>query len=91
MERLVKFEVLGQEYPLRTDAPDDELQEILDLVKTQLESCSKSSTVLPAKSAVLVSLNMAGKYVRLKREFDNHKKVNSEKFTSLIEKIESVL
>ena len=76
MERLVKFEVLGQEYPLHTDAPEDEVQEILDLVKSQLVNHSKATTLMPAKLAVLASLNMAGKFVRLKREFELYKAEN---------------
>lgn len=76
MERLVRFEVMGQEYPLLTDAPEEDLQEILHLVKSQIEDQSKSSkSLLPAnKVAVLSSLNMASKYVQLKREFEQYKK-----------------
>ena len=90
MERLVKFEVLGQEYPLYTDAPEEDIEEILHLVKMQIENNSKSSkSRLPAnKVAVLTSLNMAGKYVRLKRDFEQYKQHMSElvdKLTSVIE------
>ncbi|MCB2183437.1 MAG: cell division protein ZapA [Desulfobulbaceae bacterium] len=74
MERLVKFEVLGQEYPLYTDAPEEDVQEILALVRDQIESYAKSSATLPAnKLAILTSLNMAGKYVKLKRDFEKYK------------------
>ena len=75
MERMVKFEVLGQEYPLYTDAPEEEVEEILNLVKSQIEEHSRDSkSILPAnKIAVLASLNMAGKYVRLKRDFEQYK------------------
>ena len=90
MERLVKFEVLGQEYPLYTDAPEEDIEEILHLVKMQIENNSKSSkSRLPAnKVAVLTSLNMAGKYVRLKRDFEQYKQQMSElvdRLTSVIE------
>lgn len=91
LERLVKFEVLGQEYPLQTDAPEDEVREILDLVKSQLETHSNTTTLMPAKLAVLVSLNMAGKYVRLNREFEQYKRDNDEKISLLVDKIERVL
>ena len=75
MERLVKFEVLGQEFPLYTDAPEEDVQEILQLVKTQLEEVSQGgSRGLPAnKAAILTSLNMASQYVRLKREFSEYR------------------
>jgi cell division protein ZapA len=35
--------VLGQEYPLYTDVPEEDIEEILNLVKMQIESQSKSS------------------------------------------------
>jgi len=90
MERLVKFEVLGQEYPLYTDAPEEDIEEILHLVKMQIENQSKSSkSMLPAnKVAVLTSLNMAGKYVRTKRDFEQYKQQMGElvdRLTSVIE------
>jgi len=89
VERLVKFEVLGQEYPLYTDAPEEDIEEILHLVKMQIESNSKSSkSLLPAnKVAVLTSLNMAGKYVRLKRDFEQYKQQMSE----LVERLTAVI
>jgi cell division protein ZapA len=90
MERLVKFEVLGQEYPLYTDAPEEDIEEILHLVKMQIENLSKSSkSMLPAnKVAVLTSLNMAGKYVRLKKDFEQYEQQMSvlvDRLTSVIE------
>ena len=89
MERLVKLEVLGQEYPLYTDAPEEDIKEILHLVKMQIESSSKSSkSILPAnKVAVLTSLNMAGKYVSLKRDFEQYK----EQMSELVERLTSVI
>jgi cell division protein ZapA (FtsZ GTPase activity inhibitor) len=89
MERLVKFEVLGQEYPLYTDAPEQDIEEILHLVKTQIESNSKSlkSSLLVNKVAVLTSLNIAGKYVRLKRDFEQHK----EQMSELVERLTTVI
>lgn len=91
MERLVKFEVLGQEYTLYTDAPEEDVQEILDLVRSQMEHNSKFATMLPAKVAVLVSLNMAGKYVKLKREYEKLKQKESQKITSIVDQIERSL
>ena len=74
MERLVKFEVLGQEYPLYTDASEEDVAEILDLVKSQFESYARSASSLPVnKLAILTSINMAGKYVKLKKDFELYK------------------
>ena len=93
MERLVNFEVLGQKYPLYTDAPEEDIEEILHLVKMQIENSSKTSkNMLPAnKAAVLTSLNMAGKYVRLKREFEQYKQQMSKLVERLTAEIENSL
>jgi cell division protein ZapA (FtsZ GTPase activity inhibitor) len=93
VERMVKFEVLGQEYPLYTNAPEEDIEEILHLVKMQIENSSKSSkSILPAnKAAVLTSLNMASKYVRLKRDFEQYKEQMSEVVARLTTEIENTL
>jgi cell division protein ZapA len=94
MERLVKFEVMGQEYPLYTDAPEEDVREILQLVKTQLEEITKtapSHVLPPGKVAILTSLNMAGKYVRLKREFCQYRQRVEEQLGRLSEKVEKTV
>ncbi len=89
---MVKFEVLGQEYQLSTDASDEDVSEILQLVKDQVESYSQASSTLPAnKLAILASLNMAGKYVKLKREFEEFKQMVGQSAEIMESKIDSVL
>jgi cell division protein ZapA len=90
VERLVTFKVLGQEYPLYTDAPEKDVQEILSLVKMQLENVGQASQhVLPAnKIGILTSLNIASKYVKMKREYEEYKQRVEEKIILLSEKIE---
>lgn len=89
----MKFKVLGQEYPLYTDAPEDEVEEILQLVKAQIEKSAQGSPhLLPAsKLAVLSSLNMAGKYVKLKKDFEHYKQAVGTLSDRLAQKIESLL
>jgi cell division protein ZapA len=91
LERLVKFEIFGQEYPLHTDAPEDDVREILDLVKSQMEMHTKSSKILPVKIAVLVSLNMAAMYVRLKRDHERLQRREDIKICNLVSQIEGCL
>lgn len=91
MERLVKFEIFGQEYPLHTDAPEEDVREILDLVKAQMERHIPSSKILPVKIAVLVSLNMAAMYVRLKRDHERLVRREDQRIAELVSQIESAL
>jgi len=75
LARPVKFEVFGQEYSLYTEAPEEDVQEILEMVRVHLKETCRATNVLPSsKSAILAGLNMAGKYVQLKRDFDNFRK-----------------
>lgn len=92
-ERLVKFEVLGQEYPIYTDVPEEDIEEILQLVKSQLESQIRPTKgMLPAnKTAVLATLNMAGEYVRLKRDFEHYRQSVKQCVDGLSSKIISSL
>lgn len=91
-ERLVKFKVFGQEYPLYTAAPEDEVEEILQLVKTQFDQMSKTSARLVSdKIAILTCLNVAGDYVRLRRDFEHYKEQHSENMDRLAKRIESYL
>lgn len=87
---MVSFKVLGQEYPLYTDAPEKDVQEILSLVKTQLENVGQASQhVLPAnKIGILTSLNIASKYVKMKREYEEYKQRVEEQISLLSDKIE---
>jgi len=90
VERLVTFKVLGQEYPLYTDAPEKDVQEILFLVKMQLEDAGQASQhFLPAsKLGILTSLNIASKYVKMKREYEEYRQLVEEKISLLSERIE---
>lgn len=89
MARLVKFEVFGQEYSLYTDAPEDDVQEILDMVRNHLYETSKTSNAVPSsKSVILASLNMAGKYVKLKRDFEAYRREVEALSGQIMKKIE---
>ncbi len=91
MERTVKFEVCGQEFTLNTDAPEQEVREILDLVKSQIEQNAPSPTLLPAKLAVLVSLNMAGQYVKTRKKYERYQRQVEERLAALSARLEKVL
>ncbi|MBU0673467.1 MAG: cell division protein ZapA [Proteobacteria bacterium] len=89
MARLVKFEVFGQEYPLYTDAPEEDVREILALVKKHLEETSPATNVIPSgKSVILATLNMAGRYVKLKRDFEAYRNKIDSLGLNIIKKIE---
>lgn len=92
MERLVKLEVLGQEYPFYTNAPPEEVEEILELVKSQFDGIKHPASRMPShKLAILTSLNMAGMYVKLKRDYEAYQRNMDKEIVRLTKKIEKLL
>lgn len=84
-ERLVKFEILGQQYRFYTAASEEEMQAILTLVRQLVETDSTRTTgTLPiGKIAVMACLNIASRYVKLEREYEDYRR-DSEKTISRI-------
>lgn len=93
MERLVRFELLGQEYSFYTGAPENEVADILDLVKGLVEeNLSGASGSIPVgKVAVLVSLNIASRYFELKSNFDTYRADTEQRIAALTSQIDSGL
>jgi len=91
-ERRMNVVFFGQEYTLTTSAPQEEVEEIVRLVHSQFSRLTNtSSSFLSEKIAVLTCLNMAGDFVRLKQEFEEYKKSQSDNVANLTKRIESYL
>lgn len=92
-ERLVKFEILGQEYQFYTASSEKEMQSILSLVRQLVETDPTRTTgTLPiGKIAVMACLNLASRYVKLEREFENYRRDADERIVRINEEIRSNL
>jgi len=93
LERLVRFELMGQEYTFYTGAPESEVADILDLVNELVEeNISGAVGAIPvSKVAVLVSLNIASRYFELRSQFDRYKADTEQRMASLVTQIDSGL
>ena len=90
LERLVQFELIGHDFAFYTDAPEEEVDEIIQMVTDliQTNSSSTASGSLPVgKIAVLASLNIASKYVELKRKFEDYKQETDGRLARLGQRI----
>jgi len=90
LERLVQFELIGQKFTFYTSAPENEVDEIIGMVTelVQQNSTPTASGSIPVgKVAVLASLNIASRYVELKRDFANYKKETESRILKLGEQI----
>lgn len=93
MERLVRFELMGQEYTFWTDAPESEVADILALINELVEeNISASPGPIPVnKVAVLVSLNIAFRYFELRAQFERYKAETDERMAGLARRIDAGL
>ena len=92
-ERLIKFHLLGQDFAFYTGASEEEMDAILSLVRQQAEDSSSGTagTIPVSKIAVMACLNIASRYVRLKRDMDEYRHVTEDKLQQLNEKLEKHL
>ena len=92
-ERLVKFELLGQEYKFYTAASEEDLRLILSLVRQLVESGSGQSTgTLPVgRIAIMACMNIASQYVKLKQEFEDYRWDSEQRMIRLSEDIRAKL
>ncbi len=91
-ERLVRFELLGQQYQFYTAASEAEMESILSLVREQVEGAELRRGTLPAsKVAMMACLNIASRYVQLKQEFDNYRSESEGRAAQLSEEIRNRL
>ncbi len=90
-ERLVEFELLGQKFRFYTGASEEELDQILTLVRTFVEKDStEQAQVFPvAQIAVLACLNMASRCVDLEKKFAVYRQDTSRRVELMSQQITS--
>lgn len=93
LERLVRFELLGQEYTFYTGASEGEVTEIIDLVQELVaENVAGASGAIPVnKVAILTSLNIASRHIELKSQYAKYKADTEQRMAILTRQIKSHL
>lgn len=91
MERRVDFKLFNQEFSFYTDAPPEEVEQIISLVRSELneEAQGFRASVPSSKMLVLVCLKIAARYVQLDREFEQFRARQGESIDKLISKVSS--
>ena len=94
-ERLVEFTLLGQNFAFYTGASEEEMENILSLVREQIESIGggdkPGGTIPVSKIAVMACLNLASNYVKLKQEHSSYKQETVTKLEELSDRLDFVL
>lgn len=73
-ERLISFTLYGQEFSFYSDAPDDEVQEAIALLRSELGQAGQGgkAAALPSSTMlVLACLRLAGRCVNIEHEFSS--------------------
>ena len=88
-ERLVQFELLGQDFSFYTEESEENMEKILALLREIVEAGQNSVTgsVPLTKIAILGCLRMASRYVKLENEFNEYKKESTDRLAQLSEEI----
>ncbi len=90
-ERQFSFTLLGQEYSVVTVASEEEMNDILTLVKNVMEdgeTARGDSTLSINRKAVLACLSLASQYLSVKNDFEKFKKESAARSILLAEEIE---
>jgi cell division protein ZapA len=88
-DRLVRFNLFGQEFAFYSDAPAEEVESVIALLRHELESNEKlsRSAVPSSKMLVLGCLRIAAKYVHLEREYGEFRQAQHQVVGNLIDKV----
>ncbi len=88
-ERLIRFILFGQEYTFYSDAPDEEVDAVIAMLREELEGQEAfyPSTVPSSKMLILGCLRITAKYIHLQREHARLAQVREESIAALQEKI----
>ena len=91
MERLVHFELFGQEFSFYTDASEEDVELIIKLVRGELgeEGQGKRSSLPSSKMLVLGCLKIAARFVQLEKEFSTFRTRQDASIDKLINKVSS--
>lgn len=88
-DRLVRFHLFGQEFTFYSDASEDEVEAIIDLLRQELEGGEtvSRSAVPSSKILVLGCLRMTARYVQLQREYQDYRQAQQRTLANLADKV----
>jgi len=90
--RTYKLNILGSELTLRSDDPEEHVNDVLNYVNQKiadLQSRAKSST--PQVIAILCALNIADEMIKLRKEKNMEMKIYEEKINKMNREITEAL
>jgi len=90
LDRVVKIELLGQTYTLRTSTEESKVQAAANLVEAKLEEYQAATrSNIKLDMAVLAALDIANEYLQLKDSAENIKERLEARSRAIIKTIEA--
>jgi cell division protein ZapA len=88
-ERLVSFTLFGQEFSFYSDAPEEEVDGAVAMLREELEGTDLAarSTVPSSTMLVLGCLRIAARYVKLDQEYSSFRTSQDQSIAQLIDKV----
>lgn len=91
-DRLVRFALFGQEFTFYSDAPEADVEEVVEVLRSELEGTEGEyvSTVPSSKLLVLGCLRIAARYIKVNREFNAYRNRQGQSIDDLIDKMSDI-
>ncbi len=89
MERRVHFELFGQEFSFFTDASKEDVELIINMVRTELavDDPVRKASLPSNKMLVLCCLKIAARYVQVEKEFNAYRASQGASIDKLISRV----
>jgi cell division protein ZapA (FtsZ GTPase activity inhibitor) len=85
----VEVIILGQQYKITGEAPDEYIHELARYVDAQIRDvCGKNPSISPMKASILAALNIADELQKYKKEQESLTKDIEEKTEQLVKLFE---
>lgn len=92
MEKPIKVKIFDHEYLIKSDAGEEQVQEIADFVNNKFSEIREETEGLSeGKTAILAAFHIASDYFQLLKERDDMRKDIENRSRSLNEQIDSIL
>jgi cell division protein ZapA len=89
MKKVIRVEILGREYAVKSDEGEERVKKIAEYVNQKIKDISESTqTVSTMNAAILAAMNIANEYFQILEEKKNYRQDFESKAEHLISLID---
>jgi cell division protein ZapA (FtsZ GTPase activity inhibitor) len=83
----INIKIQGREYSLRSQESEEQTQRVVEFVEQKMDETAAGRSVDTRDLTVLTLLNIAGQYLHLKDELNDHEDRYRERLEILVERL----